>query len=142
MDLKQEQLARSMGEGHRIIHGVAGSGKTMILGYRINYLAQALQKPILVLTSGANRVDETRLAAHLGEAVQRADPAQVRLATGFAIGGVPPIGHATSIECYLDEDLLQYELLWAAAGNPKAMFAVSPAALQSMSRASVLRVKT
>src|SRR5689334_5479960 len=65
-------------------------------------------KPILVLTSGVNRVDEKRISAYAGEAIGRADPDFVRSVTGFAIGGVPPLGHAQKLDTYLDEDLLQY----------------------------------
>src|SRR5512143_568439 len=79
-------------------------------------------KPILVLTSGANRVDEKRISQYAGEAIGRADADFVRAVTGFAIGGVPPFGHAQPIETYLDEDLMLYETIWAAAGTPNAIF--------------------
>ncbi len=98
-------------------------------------------KPILVLTSGANRVDEKSLSHLAGEPVGRADPDLVRAATGFAIGGVPPLGHATRIETYLDEDLLQYPVLWAAAGTPNAVFELTPADLQRMTAGLVTGVK-
>src|SRR6187401_1154932 len=65
-------------------------------------------KPILVLTSGANRVDEKLISEYAGEAIGRADADFVRSVTGFAIGGIPPIGHAQKMETYLDEDFLQY----------------------------------
>src|SRR5215216_6510398 len=65
-------------------------------------------KPILVLTSGANRVDEKRISSYAGEAIRRADADFVRAVTGFAIGGVPPIGHIQQMETYIDEDFLQY----------------------------------
>src|SRR5690349_15862696 len=73
-------------------------------------------KPILVLTSGANRVDEKLISEYANEAIARADPDFVRAVTGFAIGGIPPIGHAEKMETYLDEDFLQYDVIWAAAG--------------------------
>lgn len=98
-------------------------------------------KPILVLTSGANRVDEKRLSQVTGEPIGRADPDLVRTTTGFAIGGVPPLGHATRIETYLDEDLLQYPALWAAAGTPNAVFELTPADLQKMTGGVVMQVK-
>jgi prolyl-tRNA editing enzyme YbaK/EbsC (Cys-tRNA(Pro) deacylase) len=79
-------------------------------------------KPILVLTSGANRVDEKRISQYAGEAISRADADFVRTVTGFAIGGVPPIGHPYKLETYLDEDFLQYGTVWAAAGTPNAIF--------------------
>ncbi|MDR7521160.1 MAG: YbaK/EbsC family protein [Armatimonadota bacterium] len=84
-------------------------------------------RPVLVLASGKNQVDPTKLARALGAVhVQRADADYVREATGFAIGGVPPVGHATPMETLIDEDLLQYEVVYAAAGTPTAIFAVAP----------------
>ena len=98
-------------------------------------------KPILVLTSGANRVDEKRISAYAGEAIARADPEFVRTVTGFAIGGVPPLGHAQKLETYLDEDLLQYETIWAAAGTPNAVFELPAAALQRITDGKIALVK-
>lgn len=98
-------------------------------------------KPILVLTSGANRVDEKRISEYAGEAIGRADPDFVRAVTGFAIGGVPPIGHLQKVETYLDEDFLQYETIWAAAGNPNAIFELPTETLQKITGAKVVRVK-
>ncbi len=98
-------------------------------------------KPILVLTSGANRVNEKRIAEYAGEHIVRADADFVRAVTGFAIGGVPPLGHAQKMETYLDEDLLQYETIWAAAGTPNAIFELTPAQLQSMTGGRALRIK-
>ncbi len=98
-------------------------------------------KPILVLTSGANRVDEKRIGEYAGEAIGRADADFVRAVTGFAIGGVPPIGHAQKLETYLDEDFLQYPTVWAAAGTPNAIFELKTSDLQKMTGARVARVK-
>ena len=98
-------------------------------------------KPILVLTSGANRVDEKRIAAYAGEPIGRADADFVRAATGFAIGGVPPIGHAQKMETYLDEDFLQHQTIWAAAGTPNAIFELRTEDLQRMTGGKVARVK-
>jgi prolyl-tRNA editing enzyme YbaK/EbsC (Cys-tRNA(Pro) deacylase) len=98
-------------------------------------------KPILVLTSGANRVDEKRIRDYAGEKIERADADFVRDATGYAIGGVPPIAHARQMETYLDEDLLQYDLIWAAAGTPNAVFELTPDELQKMTGGRVERVK-
>ena len=98
-------------------------------------------KPILVLTSGANRVDEKRIAAYADEPIARADADFVRAATGFAIGGVPPIGHAQKMETYLDEDFLQYPTIWAAAGTPNAIFELRTEDLQRMTGGKVARVK-
>jgi prolyl-tRNA editing enzyme YbaK/EbsC (Cys-tRNA(Pro) deacylase) len=98
-------------------------------------------KAVLVLTSGANRVDEKRIGEYVGEPIGRADPDFVRAVTGFAIGGVPPLGHAQPMETYLDEDLLQYSTIWAAAGTPKAIFELRPADLQEMTGGKTVTVK-
>src|SRR6266496_1371766 len=98
-------------------------------------------KPILVLTSGANRVDEKRISEYVGESISRAGADFVRAATGFAIGGVPPIGHTQKMETYLDEDFRQYETIWAAAGTPNAIFELPTKVLEQITDAKVVRVK-
>lgn len=98
-------------------------------------------KPILVLTSGANRVNEKRITEYAGEHILRADADFVRAVTGFAIGGVPPLGHVEKMETYLDEDLLQYATIWAAAGTPNAIFELTPVQLQSMTGGRTVGVK-
>ncbi|MGA7193697.1 MAG: YbaK/EbsC family protein [Anaerolineales bacterium] len=98
-------------------------------------------KPILVLTSGANRVDEKRISEYANESIVRADADFVRTVTGFAIGGVPPLGHAQEMETYLDEDLLQYKTIWGAAGTPNAIFELTPDDLIKMTSGKVMRVK-
>lgn len=97
-------------------------------------------KPILLLVSGSNRVDEKGVAAVLGEALTRPDADFVRATTGFAIGGIPPLGHASPVDTWIDEDLLQYLTVWAAAGTPNAVFAVNPAKLREAVGARALRV--
>ena len=98
-------------------------------------------KPILVLTSGANRVDEKRISGYVGETISRADADFVRTATGFAIGGVPPIGHAEKMETYLDEDFLSHKTIWAAAGTPNAIFELKTEDLQKMTSGKIAQVK-
>ena len=98
-------------------------------------------KPILVLTSGANRVDEKRISEYAGEAIGRADADFVRNVTGFAIGGVPPIGHIQNLETYIDEDFLHYPTIWAAAGTPNAIFELNTGDLQKMTGGNMVRVK-
>ena len=105
------------------------------------FKGKTTQKPILVLTSGANRVDEERISRYAGESITRADPDFVRAVTGFAIGGVPPIGHAQPMETYLDEDLMKYDTIWAAAGTPNAIFELTPSQLKSMTGGTVAQVK-
>jgi prolyl-tRNA editing enzyme YbaK/EbsC (Cys-tRNA(Pro) deacylase) len=84
------------------------------------------QAPILVLASGPNRVDTARLGSLVGAAIKRADADQVRAATSFPIGGVPPVGHPAQLPTYVDRDLLQHETVWAAAGTPNAVFSIAP----------------
>jgi len=98
-------------------------------------------KPILVLTSGVNRVDEKRISAYAGEGIGRADADFVRAVTGFAIGGVPPLGHIQKMETYIDEDFIPYQTIWAAAGTPNAIFELSTADLQKMTDGKVVMVK-
>ncbi len=98
-------------------------------------------KPILVLTSGANRVNEARISEYAGEPIGRADADFVRTVTGFAIGGVPPLGHLQKMETFLDEDLMQYPTIWAAAGTPNAIFELTPVDLQKMTGGRVVKVK-
>lgn len=84
-------------------------------------------RPAVALVSGANRVDLRRLAAALGgRTARRANGDEARTATGYAIGGVPPFGHATVLDVVIDRDLLAHDLVWAAAGLPDAVFAVAP----------------
>ncbi len=87
-------------------------------------------RPVLVLTSGASRVDEAKLAAATGATVVRKATAdEVRAATGYAIGGTPPFGHDTPLEVLCDEHLLGHEAVWAAAGTPTDVFDLTPATL-------------
>jgi prolyl-tRNA editing enzyme YbaK/EbsC (Cys-tRNA(Pro) deacylase) len=106
------------------------------------FKGQTSHKPILVLTSGSNRVDEKRISEYAGEPIVRADADFVRAVTGFAIGGVPPLGHAQKMETYLDEDLLQYKTIWAAAGTPNAIFELTPDDLQKMTGGKIASVKS
>jgi len=98
-------------------------------------------KCILVLTSGANRVDEKKISEYTGESLARADPDFVRKMTGYAIGGVPPVGHIQPLETYIDEDLLSYPRVWAAAGTPNAVFELSSTDLVKITQGKINRVK-
>jgi prolyl-tRNA editing enzyme YbaK/EbsC (Cys-tRNA(Pro) deacylase) len=97
-------------------------------------------QPYLLLVSGKNRVNEKAVAERLGEAIVRPDADFVRAATGFAIGGIPPLGHTVPLVPWLDEDLLQFGTVWAAAGTPSAVFAVDPKALARATGATVTSV--
>lgn len=86
--------------------------------------------PVLALTSGANRVDEAALATYLGaDVLRKADAAEVREATGFAIGGTPPFGHSSDLTVVCDRDLLEHDEVWAAAGTPTSVFPLTPTQL-------------
>lgn len=98
-------------------------------------------RPILVLTSGANRVDEKKISEYAGESIRRADADFVRSVTGYAIGGVPPIGHSEKMETYIDEDFLNYSTIWAAAGTPNAIFELKTGDLQKMTGGKIVGVK-
>ena len=98
-------------------------------------------KPVLVIASGQNRVNEKKIAALLGEPLGRADADFVRQQTGFAIGGIPPVGHREKIETFVDEDLLQYEVIWAAAGTPNAVFRLTPQELLQITSGKVVDIK-
>jgi prolyl-tRNA editing enzyme YbaK/EbsC (Cys-tRNA(Pro) deacylase) len=97
-------------------------------------------EPILLLVSGSNRVDQKGVAASIGEALDRPDAAFVREVTGFAIGGIPPFGHARPLPAWIDRDLLQYATVWAAAGSPEAVFEVDPRRLADAVGARVIGV--
>jgi len=117
------------------------------VGCRVGQIAKSLvfrgaasDAAILVIASGANRVDERKLAALIGEAVVKAGAEFVRDATGFVIGGVPPVGHKQPLRTFIDQDLQQYDEIWAAAGTPHAVFRLTPAELQRMTGAPVVAI--
>jgi prolyl-tRNA editing enzyme YbaK/EbsC (Cys-tRNA(Pro) deacylase) len=98
------------------------------------------EQPILVLASGANRVNEKTIEALIGEPLGKADAEFVRQQSGFVIGGVPPIGHIQPMRTFIDEDLLQYAEIWAAAGTPHAVFKLTPAMLLELCGGQVTRI--
>lgn len=99
-------------------------------------------RPVLALTSGANRVDTEQLAALAGaSSVRRASPEEARAATGFAVGGTPPFGHPERVRAFLDRDLLAHDELWAAAGTPDSVFRTTASELGAVARAQVADFK-
>lgn len=117
------------------------------IGCAVGQIAKSLvfrgadsSKPILVIASGSNRVDENRLAQVVGEPIAKADADYVRAQTGFVIGGVPPVGHTNPLETYLDQDLWQYTEIWAAAGTPHAVFRLLPDDLLRMTSGRIIQV--
>ena len=118
------------------------------LGCRVEQIVKSLVfrgaetgNPVLVLASGPNRVSEEGISVLLGEPLAKADAAFVRDKTGFAIGGVPPLGHAEAPATFLDEDLLGEDEVWAAAGHTHVVFGLGPAELQRVTAARAIRVK-
>ncbi|WP_185984191.1 YbaK/EbsC family protein [Aureimonas mangrovi] len=95
-------------------------------------------RAVMILVSGANRVDEARAAGWLGEAVERPDAAFVREATGFAIGGVSPLGASGALPIYMDRTLLGFPAVWAAAGTPFHVFEAVPDSLRSVLDATIV----
>jgi prolyl-tRNA editing enzyme YbaK/EbsC (Cys-tRNA(Pro) deacylase) len=98
-------------------------------------------RPLLALVSGANQADEALLGAAVGEPVGRADADAVRAATGFSIGGVPPVGHLEPLETLVDADLLRYAVVWAAAGTPTDVFPIAPDDLVRVTGGRVLELR-
>jgi len=98
-------------------------------------------RPILVIASGVNRVNEMHLAALVGETITKADAEFARAQTGYAIGGIPPVGLANPILTYIDEDLLAFHSAWAAAGTPHAVFKLDPTYLTKMTGGLVTSIK-
>lgn len=118
------------------------------IGCRVEQIAKSLvfrgvssNKPILVIASGPNRVDESKLQALAGEQVVKASADFVREHTGFAIGGVPPVGHSEPMIAILDHDLFDLDEIWAAAGTPHAVFRLTPADLQAMTAGKIEAIK-
>jgi prolyl-tRNA editing enzyme YbaK/EbsC (Cys-tRNA(Pro) deacylase) len=117
------------------------------IGCSVGQIAKSLvliagesHQPILAIVSGANRLDEQKLAGRLGEDVRMASADEVREVTGFAIGGVPPVGHAEALRTFIDADLLAFDAVWAAAGTPRAVFKLSPPELTRITGGEVVQI--
>ncbi|WP_145411974.1 YbaK/EbsC family protein [Paenibacillus xylanexedens] len=118
------------------------------IGCEVSHIAKSIifrlknnDKPLLVIASGVNRINEKQIKTHLNENIGKADADFVREHTGFVIGGVPPLGHIESITTLIDEDLLQFKEIWAAAGHPRAVFRLTPEELVQMTKGQVISVK-
>jgi prolyl-tRNA editing enzyme YbaK/EbsC (Cys-tRNA(Pro) deacylase) len=117
------------------------------LGIEVGQIAKSLiframqsDRAVLVIAAGDRRVDEARIAAHLGEPIGRADPAFVREHSGFAIGGVAPLAHARPMVTYVDTSLRRFAVVWAAGGTPHCVFPLAPDALVRVSGGSEIDV--
>jgi prolyl-tRNA editing enzyme YbaK/EbsC (Cys-tRNA(Pro) deacylase) len=106
----------------------------------IIFQALTSHRPVMVIASGSNRVDEKVIEGLIGEAIGKADADFVRQRTGFVIGGVPPVGHTEQIYTFIDQDLLHYFEIWAAAGTPHAVFCLTPVELQRITNGVVIKV--
>jgi len=133
---EMEQTTRSAQDAARAVGCQVGQiAKSLV------FKGAASRQAFLVITSGANRVNEAALARILGEPVLKADADFVRAQSGYAIGGVPPVGHAHPLAVFIDEDLLQHATIWAAAGSPQAVFHLTPQELQRITGGQVVCVK-
>ena len=147
-----QDLLNGIGTGYRVIEFPKSTRTAQEAADRVGcqlgqivksmvFRGRTSSKGILVLTSGLNRVDEKKIGNHIGEDILRADPDFVRMMTGFAIGGVPPIGHVQPMETFIDEDLLNYPSVWAAAGTPNAVFEMKSGELVRISGGKTISVK-
>jgi len=133
-----ELVPRSFPEGTRTAEDAARA-----IGVSVGQIVKSLlfavdDRPVLALVSGANRLDETRLAEVAGGGtVRRLDADAVRDVTGFPVGGVPPFGHQTRLPAFVDRDLLAYDTVWAAAGTPHDNFSIDPKTLVVLTDATV-----
>jgi prolyl-tRNA editing enzyme YbaK/EbsC (Cys-tRNA(Pro) deacylase) len=105
------------------------------------FRAQPSGRVVLVIASGVNRVDEKKVAALVGEGIDKADAEFVRGRTGFVIGGVPPLGHDTPPIVLIDRDLLALKDIWAAAGTPHAVFPLTPQELVALTQGTVADIR-
>ncbi len=148
---KVQDALRARGYAHEVIETAApartSAEAARLVGCDVARIAKSLVfrtaqtgRAVLVIASGANRVNEWRIGVVLKEALEKAPAAFVRQVTGFAIGGIPPIGHATPIETFIDEDLMRHREIWTAGGTPNALFRLTPAELVEMTGGRVLRV--
>jgi prolyl-tRNA editing enzyme YbaK/EbsC (Cys-tRNA(Pro) deacylase) len=104
-------------------------------------MGRTTHRPVMVVTSGSNRVNEGKIGEILQEPIEKADAEFVRFHTGYAIGGVPPVGLSDEVVTFIDEDLLKYSTVWAAAGTPQAVFEFNPQDLPHMTGGKVISIK-
>jgi prolyl-tRNA editing enzyme YbaK/EbsC (Cys-tRNA(Pro) deacylase) len=107
----------------------------------IIFKLESSNRPVLIVASGINRVNEKQIETILNDKLGKADADFVREQTGFVIGGVSPIGHKNQVITFIDKDLLQYSEVWAAAGHPKAIFQLTPNELIEMTKGKVVKIK-
>jgi prolyl-tRNA editing enzyme YbaK/EbsC (Cys-tRNA(Pro) deacylase) len=106
----------------------------------IVFMSSETKRAVMVIASGTNRINEAKISSRIAESVVKADGDFVRNATGYAIGGVPPVGQPSSVIIFIDGDLMQYEKVWAAAGTPHAVFELNPLDLPALSGGLVIDI--
>ncbi len=146
----QDALA-SMGYAYQVTESAhvtrTAAEAAAVVGCDVGQIAKSLifrgistGRPILVIASGSNRVNEQRIASYLDEPIGKADADFVREHTGFAIGGVPPVGHARQLTIFVDRDLLRYSEIWAAAGTSNSLFRLNPRDLEPMTGGQIVAI--
>jgi len=149
---KVQDTLKNLGFSYRVTelshttHTASEAAKA--IGCKVGQIAKSLifktkntKRPILVIASGSNRVNEKKIGDLICESIEKANADFVRKKTGFSIGGVPPVGHLEKINTFIDEDLMQYEEIWAAAGNPNAVFKLTPLDLVKMTGGRIISIK-
>lgn len=149
---KVQDVLKALGFQHDVIEFQSptrtSAEAAQAVGCRVEQIAKSIvfrgkqtDRPVLVIASGPNRINEKKIEALISEPIGKADANFVRQRTGFVIGGVPPVGHLETIEIFIDEDLLKYEEIWAAAGTPNAVFKLTPSDLIKMTEGRVVSIK-
>lgn len=149
---KVQDALEALGGQFEVVE-LPGSTRTAVeaaqaIGVQVGQIVKSLifktkhsHRPILVIASGSNRVKEKKIEALIEEPLGKADADFVREQTGFAIGGIPPVGHTNPLQTFIDKDLLQYDEIWAAAGTPHAVFRLSPAELTRITNGTLVDIK-
>jgi Cys-tRNA(Pro) deacylase len=149
---KVQDTLKTLGFGMRQVVELPDSTRTAAeaaaaIGCTVAQIAKSLvfkgqtsARPILVIASGVNRVNTQRIAELIGEPIEMPDADYVREQTGYVIGGVPPVGHSQPLTTFVDEDLGQFDDIWAAAGTPRAVFKLTPDDLEKMTGGRVIKV--
>jgi prolyl-tRNA editing enzyme YbaK/EbsC (Cys-tRNA(Pro) deacylase) len=149
---KVQDVLKALGFANTVVESQAttrtSAEAAQAVGCRVEQIAKSIvfqgkqtHRPILVIASGPNRINEKKIEGLISEPLGKADADYVRKHTGFVIGGVPPVGHLEKLEIFIDEDLLQYEEIWAAAGSPNAIFQLTSSDLIKMTGGRVISIK-
>jgi prolyl-tRNA editing enzyme YbaK/EbsC (Cys-tRNA(Pro) deacylase) len=148
---KVQDALTALGFAYQVVESAQASRTAAeaarLVGCQVGQIAKSLVfktaqtgRPVLVITSGGNQVNEWRIGAWLKEPLGKAPAAFVREVTGFVIGGVPPLGHVKPLETFIDQDLMKLPEIWAAGGTPNALFRLAPADLVKMTGGRVIQV--